>query len=139
MSKLRIASKNFICEKCNQMINNGEEYFDWWNLSKDGFYYHKRFHKGCVDTTKNIKNVTVKTTTSEISIFERVQKLIEKENGCLIAVNYPKNEKCYVCGIGYNHNDEKVFLCITWEDKKLYYENVEYFRKNYIDENGKYF
>lgn len=140
MAKIRIASKNFLCEKCNKLISSGESYFDWWNTNKDGTYYHRRFHIGCIN------NTTVSTSTdfsniksNKLTIFEHVQNLLEKENGCLLAVNYPKNEKCYVCGIHYDEDGNKSFLCETWEDRKPYYVDLETFKKSYVDENGKYF
>lgn len=140
--KIRVASKNFICEKCNLMINKNEKYFDWWGTIKGDvdYYYHKRYHLGCINNeiVSNM-NGSVNSNTNNVSnkptIFDRVQKLLEQENGCLIASN--NGIKCYVCGIGYNQNDEKGFLCMSWEDKKQFFETADNMKK-YIDCYGNY-
>jgi len=139
MFKIRTASKNFLCEKCNTLINCGDEYFDTWDRTKDGDYYHKRFHTTCICNKKNVTDdnfMLAKTTISKPTLFDRVQKLIEKENGSLIASN--DGIKCYICGIGYNQNDEKGFLCMTWEDKKPFFETADNMKK-YIDCYGNHF
>lgn len=145
MFKIRTASKNFLCEKCNTLIPNGTEYFDSWEYNtKSGTYWHRRFHKECVCNNKNVTNddfvlssVTRNNSTQlkANNIFDRVQKLIEHENGSLIIAK--DGIKYYICGIVYNENDEKVFLCKTWEDKKPFFETADNMKK-YIDYNGNY-
>ena len=131
MFKIRTASKNFLCEKCNALIPNGAEYFDSWEYNtKSGTYWHKRFHKECVCDTR-----TESTQVKPNNIFDRVQKLIEHENGSLIIAK--DGIKCYVNGVGYNDKDERVFLCETWEDKKPFFETADNMKK-YIDCNGNY-
>ena len=141
MFKIRTASKNFLCEKCNRLIPNGTEYFDSWEYNtKSGTYWHKRFHKECVCNTRT-ESTQIKPSNSVIenkgkpNIFDRVQKLIERENGSLIIAK--DGIKCYVNGVGYNDKDERVFLCETWEDKKPFFETADNMKK-YIDCNGNY-
>lgn len=128
MNKIRIASKNFICEKCNDMITKGSTYHDYWNVTNDNYYYHKRFHIECINSNK--------IESKKSDIFERLLKALEKENGCIMANN--NGIKCYVCGIRYNENGVKDILCETWGDKIPYYESVEKF-KTYVDWQGKSF
>lgn len=145
MFNIRTASKNFLCEKCNTLIPNGTEYFDSWEYNtKSGTYWHRRFHKECVCNNKNVTNddsvlssVTRNNSTQlkANNIFDRVQKLIERENGSLIIAK--DGIKCYVNGVGYNDEDERVFLCETWEDKKPFFETADNMKK-YIDYNGNY-
>ena len=141
MFKIRTASKNFLCEKCNTLIPNGTEYFDSWEYNtKSSTYWHKRFHKECVCDTRT-ESTQVKSSNFVIenkgkpNIFDRVQKLIEHENGSLIIAK--DGIKCYVNGIGYDDKDERVFLCETWEDKKPFFETADNMKK-YIDCNGNY-
>ena len=140
--KIRVASKNFICEKCNSIINKDEKYFDWWSVNKCGEYYHKRYHLNCIQNeitssmNNNNTNVIIENKINiKPTIFDRVQKLLDEENGTLIVAN--DGIKCYICGIGYNENDEKGFLCMTWEDKKQFFETADNMKK-YIDCNGNY-
>lgn len=140
MFKIRTASKNFLCEKCNTLIPNGTEYFDSWDYNnKSGTYWHKRFHKECVCDTRT-ESTQLKSSNSitenKPNIFDRVQKLIEHEKGSLIIAK--DGIKYYICGIVYNENNEKVFLCETWGDKKPFFETADNMKK-YIDCNGNYF
>ena len=135
MAKIRIASKNFLCEKCNNLISKGERYFDWWNTNKDATYYHRRFHIGCMNnTTVSASTDSSNITSSKSTIFDRVQKLLDVE-GCLIASN--DGIKCYICGLHYDEEGNKSFLCETWEDRKPFYETADNMKK-YIDCNGNY-
>lgn len=134
--KLRIATKNFLCEKCNNLISKNEQYFDWWNTRLDGSYYHKRFHLTCMNKTPTVSKPTI-TTKSKPTIFDRILKLIEQENGCLPASN--NGIKCYICGIHYDEAGNKCFLCETWGDRKPYYESAEIVRTKYHDYKGDYF
>lgn len=134
MEKIRTATKNFLCEKCNQLIKEGDRYYDWWNTISKDVYYHKRFHVDCV-TVKNPK-ITENIQSKKADIFKRLQIALDKENGCLLAVY--KGIKCYVCGIHYAEDGTKSILCESWGDKKPYYETVENFKK-YIDCDGNYF
>ena len=136
MFKIRTASKNFLCEKCNTLIPNGPEYFDSWDYNNT---WHKRFHKECVCDTRTeptqLKSSN-SVTENKPNIFDRVQKLIEREKGSLIIAK--DGIKYYICGIVYNENNEKVFLCETWGDKKPFFETADNMKK-YIDCNGNYF
>ena len=62
--------------------------------------------------------------------------MIEREKGSLIIAK--DGIKYYICGIVYNENNEKVFLCETWGDKKPFFETADNMKK-YIDCNGNYF
>lgn len=137
MFKIRTASKNFLCEKCNTLIPNGTQYFDSWEYNiKSGTYWHRRFHNECVNNTKNvIKDNSVLLSKNNVTIFDRIQNKIEKEGGCLIASN--DGIKCYICGIHYDEEGNKSFLCETWEERKPYYESAENLKK-YIDCYGDY-
>lgn len=135
---IRTASKNFLCEKCNNVINKGEKYFDWWNINQNGVYYHRRFHQNCLNNKKVTDNLSQsKLTNNKSTIFDRIQKSIDDEGGCLIALNYLNNEKCYICGIHYDEKGNKSFLCETWEDRKPFYESADNMKK-YIDCYGNY-
>lgn len=138
MGKIRIATKNFLCEKCNQLIKNGESYYDWWNTTSKDNYYHRRFHINCLDNKDKIidKNKTVsEEKPKKPTLLERLQKRLDEENGCLM-MGY-KDEKRYVCGIVYGEDGEKKILCETWCDHKPYYETLENF-KDYHDWKGDY-
>lgn len=131
MAKIRIASKNFLCEKCNNLISKGEQYFDWWNVNKDSVYYHKRFHINCLNNIRTnptqLKSSNFVTEIKDkLNIFDRVQKLLNVE-GCLIASN--DGVKYYICGIHYDEKGNKSFLCETWEDRKPFYETADNLKK----------
>lgn len=134
MGKIRIATKNFLCEKCNQLIKNGESYYDWWNTTSKDNYYHRRFHINCLDNKeKIIKNTTEKS--KKPNIIERLQKKLNEENHCLVMAH--NGIKCYVCGIRYGEDGHKNILCETWNNKIPYYESIENF-KEYHDCDGNY-
>ena len=134
--KIRTAKQNHLCTKCNEIISNGEKYYDWYNTNKEGTYYHRRFHIGCIEKKESGSN---NKSAIKPTIVERVQKLLDKNNGCIMAVDYGKHIKCYVCGIHYDEEGNKTILCETWGERKPYYEDVEYFRTNYVDVDGYYF
>lgn len=131
MEKIRVASKNHLCERCNNLISKGSRYYDYWNFTSDENYYHRRFHLGCVKSRKNNSVEQVRP-----DILERLQKALEKEHGCIIANN--NGIKCYVCGIHYHEDGTRDVLCETWGDRVPYYESVDRF-KTYLDWNGRYF
>ena len=131
MGKIRIATKNFLCEKCNQLIKCGDRYADYWNVTLNNNYYHKRFHLECIKCKQdNSENSNAKKN----DIFERIQKKLNDENGSLLASN--KGTKCYICGIKYDDDGNKLILCETWNERFPYYETAENFRKNYWDAYG---
>ena len=131
MGKIRIATKNFLCEKCNQLIKSGESYYDWWNTTLDNYYYHRRFHINCLDNKEKIIN----KKPEKLTLLERLQKKLDEENSCLIMAH--NGEKCYVCGIHYDEDGEKKILCETWCERTPYYETLENF-KWYYDYKGDY-
>ena len=133
MSKIRKATKNFLCEKCNNLIPINSTYFDWWNQDSSGKYYHRRFHTNCVCDNNRKEN---KVNDVKSTIIERLQKLLNSEKNNLLACN--KGVKCYVCGIRYSDDSSISILCESWNDRKPYYESVENFKK-YTDYNGNYF
>ena len=135
--KKRIATKNFLCEKCNNLIKSGEEYWDWWTLRIDKSYFHKRFHLNCVEfDSKKSDEIIPKSESKKSDIFDRIQKLLNSD-GKIIASN--DGIKCYISGIHYEEDGSKSFLCEDWENQNPYYETAENVKEYYRDYMGNHF
>ena len=121
-TKIKRASKDYICEKCHRIISCGTDYVDCSIKTENG-WMHYRTHKNCCDS------VVMQGSDVIDNVFTHL-----KQEGPFIMCNN-KDNKCIVQGIVYDHNGKPFIVCRTWEEKAVYYENIETFKK-YIDWKG---
>lgn len=119
-TKLKRATKDYICEKCHNIIKAGTDYVDCATKTEIG-WVHDRYHANCNSGALQGENTLDKVFT----------KL--KTEGPFTMGN--KGDKVIVQGIIFDHNNKPFIVCRTWEERTVYYETVENF-KTYIDWRG---
>lgn len=108
-TKIRHASRDYICECCNKVIPADTEYLDTFYETSERKWIHKRYHLEC---------------DSSVDVFTRVTKRLEKEGGFIIFDNM--GIKAYCVGIDYSiKNAEKRLHLRTWGDYRSFYITKE--------------